>query len=80
MPGPTVVDLGQRIAAAIEAHRLELVEFVDAELDRHDRLVVERIAVRNGASFITMNEAAPAPLCASCGRRSSAGLPRLSPP
>lgn len=50
MPDPAVVELERRIAAAIDAHRPELERLVDVELDRAlDRLVVERLAARNGA-------------------------------
>jgi hypothetical protein len=49
VPGPAVVDVERRIAAAIEAHRPELEQLVDDSLDGAlDRLVVERLAPRNG--------------------------------
>ena len=75
---PRAVDVEARIAEFVEAHRDELVALVDAELDRAlDRLVVERLAERNGARVTELESDAEGtvrapeatPLCASCGER-----------
>jgi hypothetical protein len=85
VPATVVVDVEARIAELVEAHRPELVALVDAELDRQlERLVVERLAARNGARATELEQAAngagaasssrpgpitPAATCSSCGER-----------